>query len=348
MQKRNLILAAVILIVVVAAGSIGAALMFMGQNNLPTPTPTPTNTPTETPNATPTPTSSPSELPLTLTDNTNHTITLTAYPQRIVSLAPANTQILFAVGAGDKVIAVTDYDNYPYNFSEWVKAGNMTSIGSYYDPAIEPIVALNPDLIIAAQGSLDQATQLTNLGYKVIALNPITLNDVLGNILLIGKATNHTTDAQTVVNSLQQRIDAVTNAVANSTTKPKVYVEIYSSPYMSAGQGTFIDGLIKLAGGQNIFENATTQWPEVSVEAIIAQNPDKIVFPTSMGEDLTGSFDTLATREGWSAITAIKNNATYLVNADALNQPGPRQVNALEDLARIIHPEIFGNYTYQP
>jgi iron complex transport system substrate-binding protein len=344
MEKKTLYLITIVAIAVVVSASIGAAMLYQGQSPAPSPSPSATNSPTASPTSSP----NPSDLPITLTDNMNHTVTLTAYPERIVSLAPANTQILFAVSAGDKVIAVTDYDNYPYDFSAWVAAGNMTSIGSYYNPAIEPIVALNPDLIIAAQGSADQAVQLADLGYKVITLYPHDLNGVLDNILLVGKATNHTAEATILVNSLQQRIDVVVSGVANATSKPKVYAEIFSTPYMSVGKGTFIDGLIKLAGGQNIFENATTDYPEVSSEAIITLNPDVIVFPTSMGENLTGSFDSLASRDGWNSITAVKNNAMYLVNADALNQPGPRQVEALEAMAKMIHPEIFGTYTYQP
>jgi iron complex transport system substrate-binding protein len=283
---------------------------------------------------------------MALTDNTGYVLNLTAYPQRIVSLAPANTQILFAVGAGDKVVGVTKYCNYPYNFSAWIAAGNMSSIGSYYKPAIEPIVDLNPDLVLAALGSSDAADQLRSLGYNVLTLNPIDINGVLDNILLVGKATNHTADATTLVNSLQQRIDVVVNDVKNATTKPKVYDEIYSDPYTSVGNATFINGLIKLAGGQNIFENETNAYPKVSSEAIITQNPDIIIFPSSMGQDIFwGSFADVSNRPGWNTITAIKNQTMYIVNADMINQPGPRQVDALEALAKIIHPEIFGNYT---
>jgi len=143
----------------------------------------------------------------------NNTVTLNAYPQRIVSLAPANTQIIFAVGGGDKVVGVTDWDKYPYNFSAWIAAGNMSSIGNYYQPAIEPIVALNPDLIVASLGSMDAADQLRSLGYKVLTLNPTTLDGVLQNMITIGKATGHQTDAEIAVAGLQQRIDVVVNGV---------------------------------------------------------------------------------------------------------------------------------------
>ncbi len=326
---------------IVAIASVGTVLLFQGQSNntQPSPSVTPSNTATAT--------SSPSSLQLTLTDDTGYTLTLNEYPKRIVSLAPGNTQILFAVGAGDNVVGVTDYCNYPYNFSAWVEADNMTSIGSYYGPAIEPIVALNPDLVVAALGSSDAADQLRSLGYNVLTLDPADLDGVLQNVILVGKATGHEDQATTLVASLQERIDVVINEVAAATTKPKVYVELYSAPYTSVGGGTFIDGLIKLAGGQNIFENSTA-YPEVNLEFVIAQNPDVIIFPDSMGEDLMESFAGIAERDGWTTIAAIQNHALYIVNADSFNQPGPRQVDALEALAQILHPEIFGEYTYQP
>jgi len=334
-NNRTIIIVAVIVAILVIA-SVGAVLFFQGQNSNPNPSPSATATPSS------------SVLSLTLTDNTGYVLTLDAFPERIVSLAPANTQILFAVGAGDNVVGVTDYCDYPYNFSAWIEAGNLTSIGSYYNPAIEPIVALNPDLVVAARGSLDAADQLRNLGYSVLTLDPVDLAGTLQNVILVGKATGHENQATTLVSSLQQRVDAVANSVTAATTKPKVYVELYSDPYTSIGNGTFIDGLIKLAGGQNIFENSTTAYPRVNVEFIIAQNPAIIIFPDSMGLDLMGSFAGIADRDGFSTITAIQNNALYIVNADALNQPGPRQVDALEALAKILHPEIFGAYTYQP
>ncbi len=345
-KKHQIYIITIVVIAIIAIASVGTIMFYQGQNNAtPTPSPSPTSSPTSLPSSSPSPSPSPS-LPMTLTDDTGYVLTLTAYPQRIVSLAPANTQILFAVGAGDKVVGVTKYDKYPYNFSAWIEAGNMSSIGSYYKPAIEPIVELNPDLVLAALGSSDAADQLRSLGKNVLTLNPTDINGVLDNILLVGKATNHTGDATTLVNSLQQRIDVVVNDVKNATTKPKVYNEIYSDPYTSVGNGTFIDGLIKLAGGQNIFENATEAYPKVSSEAIIEQNPDIIIFPSSMGPDaFWGSFADVSARPGWNAIAAIKNQKMYTVNADMINQPGPRQVDALEALAKIIHPEIFGNYT---
>ena len=164
-KNNRLYLIAIAAIIVIIVASVGVVLYYQGQNNT-----TPTPSPTLTPSTLSTP--SPSALSITVTDDTGHTVTLTEYPKRIVSLAPGNTQILFAVGAGDNVVGVTDYCNYPYNFSAWIEAGNMTSIGSYYGPAIEPIVALNPDLVVAARGSEDAADQLRSLGYNVLTLDP--------------------------------------------------------------------------------------------------------------------------------------------------------------------------------
>jgi iron complex transport system substrate-binding protein len=326
---KQLYIIAIAVIAIIVIASVGTALYYQGQNSNLTPSPSPTA--------------------VTLIDDYNNTITLTAYPQRIVSLAPANTQVLFAVGAGDHVIGVTDFDKYPYNFSAWIEAKNMSSIGNYYQPPIEPIVTLKPDLVLASLGSFDAADQLRGLGYNVLTLNPTGLNGIMQNMLTVGKATGHEAEAQAAVNSMQQRIDVVVNGVKNATTRPTVYHEIWSGPFMSVGKGTFVDEVIKLAGGQNIFENATNPYPEVSSEAIISENPDILVFPTQMGvESFWGTYTDVANRPGWNTISAVANHKMYTVSGDIIDEPGPRQVDSLEILAKILHPEIFGNYTDTP
>ena len=338
MARTRIIILSVAIIAVIAVASVGFALNY--QPNEPQPSPSSSASPS------PSPSSSPSAFPITLTDDMNNTVTLNTYPQRIVSLAPANTQTIFAVGAGSLVVGVTDWDKYPYNFSAWVEAGNMSSIGNYYQPAIEPIMSCTPDLVVASLGSVDVADQLRALGYKVLTLNPTNLDGVLQNMITIGKATGHEAEAEAVVASLQQRIDAVVNAVQAATTRPTVYHEIWSDPYMSVGKGTFVDNAIRMAGGQNIFENATDAYPVVSSEAIISENPDIMVFPTQMGVDsFWGDYSTVAARAGWSTISAVVNQKMFTVNGDIIDEPGPRQVDSLEILAKIIHPEIFGAYT---
>jgi iron complex transport system substrate-binding protein len=279
-----------------------------------------------------------------LVDDLGYSLSLTSPPERIVSLAPSNTEILFAVGAGDNVVGVTDFCNYPHNFAAWIAAGNMSSIGNYYGPSVEPIVALNPDLVLASTGSLEAAENLRELGYNVLVIEPKNLSFVLNDIILVGRATNNYDDALTFESEIKQRIDAIATKVTDATTTPKVYHEIWNDPLMSAGPGTFIEELITIAGGKNIFDDAETSWPTVSSEAIIEKNPNVMIFPDMyMGrQNFYETIETVKNRPGWGAISAVQNDAIYEINADIISRSGPRLADALEALAKMIHPEIFG------
>ncbi|MCW4009174.1 MAG: helical backbone metal receptor [Candidatus Bathyarchaeota archaeon] len=281
---------------------------------------------------------------VTLVDSMGNVVVLTSPPERVVSLAPSNTEILFAIGAGDTVVGVTDFCDYPYNFTAWIEAGNMTSIGSYYGPSVEPIVALEPDLVLASSGSLDAAANLQSLGYNVLVVEAKTIDGVLQDILMVGRATGHEIDAGTLVGSMRAAINAVADETANVETIPKVYHEVWNEPLMSAGPGTFIDELITLAGGENIFNDATTSWPTVSSEAIIQKNPDVMIYPDMyMGvQNFYETIEVVKTRSGWDVINAVQNDALYEIDADIISRSGPRLVDALETLAQLIHPEIFG------
>ncbi|MCZ2808625.1 MAG: cobalamin-binding protein [Candidatus Bathyarchaeota archaeon] len=279
-----------------------------------------------------------------LVDDLGYSLTLTSPPERIVSLAPSNTEILFAVGAGDNVVGVTDFCNYPYDFAAWIEAGNMSSIGNYYGPSVEPIIALDPDLVLATTGSLEAAENLRDLGYNVLVIEPKNLSFVLRDILLVGRATDRYSEAVALESEIKQRIDAVANQAADATSTPKVYHEVWNEPLMSAGPGTFIDEIITLAGGENIFNDATTSWPTVSSEAIIEKNPDVMVFPDMyMGrQNFYETIEAVENRPGWDIISAVQNDAIYEINADIISRSGPRLADALETLAKMIHPEIFG------
>jgi iron complex transport system substrate-binding protein len=280
---------------------------------------------------------------ITLVDDMGNVVVLNEPPERIVSLAPSNTEMLFAVGAGDKVVGVTDVCDYPYNFTAWVEAGNMSSIGNYWQPAVEPIIELDPDLIFASTASEDAAATLRNLGYNVLIVEPKTINGVLEAVLLIGRATGNHVEASALVSELRARIDAVVNTVAGADSIPTVYHEVYGPDIQTAGPGTFIDELITLAGGQNIFHDAVTSFPIVSSETVIEKNPDVIIFPNMyMGLIPWGTYDDIASRPGWDSITAIKNGNFYIIDASIISRSGPRLVDALEELAGMIHPELFG------
>jgi iron complex transport system substrate-binding protein len=277
-----------------------------------------------------------------LVDDRGYSLTLTSPPERIVSLAPSNTEILFAVGAGDKVVGLTNYCDYPYNFTAWIEAGNMTSIGSFQNPSVEPIVSLDPDLVLASKQSLDATENLRNLGINVLVLDAKNISNVLQDILLVGRATNHYSEAVEVESELGQKIDAISSQAMDATSTPKVYHEIY--PLRSAGPDTFIDELITLAGGINIFHDAATRYPSVSSEAVIEKNPDIMVFPDSyMGrEQFSETLEDVKNRAGWDLINAVQNNQVYEINADIISRSCPRLAEALEILAQMIHPEIFG------
>ena len=279
-----------------------------------------------------------------LVDDTGYSLNLTSLPERIVSLAPSNTEILFAIGAGDKVVGVTRYCNYPYNFTAWIEAGNLTDIGSYNNPTIEPIVALEPDLILSTQKSLDSTENLRNLGYNVLVLAPTNMSTVLNNILLIGRATDHYNEALVIESELSQKIDAITNQAATATSTPKVYNEIWAEPIKAAGPGSFIDELITVAGGENIFHDAFANYPTVSYEEIVEKNPDVMIFPDEyMGvEHYFKNMDPVKDRSGWNVISAVQTDRIYEINSDLISRAGPRLVEALEILAKMIHPEIFG------
>jgi len=278
-----------------------------------------------------------------LVDDLGYSLTLTSPPERIVSLAPSNTEILFALGAGDKVVGVTDVCDYPHNFAAWVEAGNMTSIGNYWQPAVEPIIALDPDLVFAATSSEETAETLRSLGYNVLIVEPKTINGVFSGIQLIGRATGNHIEAGELVSELRQRIDAVTNSASEATSIPAVYHEIWGPDIQSAGPGTFIDELIALAGGQNIFHDAISSFPIVSSETVIERNPDVIIFPHMyMGTQSWGSYEDIANRPGWNVITAIQNDNFHIIDASIISRSGPRLMDALEIIAEMIHPEIFG------
>ncbi|MCL2134019.1 MAG: cobalamin-binding protein [Candidatus Bathyarchaeota archaeon] len=271
--------------------------------------------------------------PVTVTDDEGVKVTITSAPKRVVSLAPSITETVFAAGAGDQVIGVTDYCNYPYNFKAWITAGNMSTVGNYWQPAIEPIMALNPDLIFASGdgASNDAAYKLRDLGYTVIVLNPTSVDKILNNIDVIGKATGNADKAAATINSLQARIDAITTKVEDITDKPNV---CYLTGSYAAGADSFLHSLIVLAGGVNVFGDINAAYPQVSNEIVIAKNPDVIITSTSI--------NSLQARAGWSNINAIANGRVYSpYNYDAYSRSGPRFIDVLEDIANMLHPELF-------
>jgi iron complex transport system substrate-binding protein len=281
-----------------------------------------------------------------LKDDHGYVTSLTDYPDRIISLAPSNTEILFELGLGDKVVAVTDYCDYPYNFSEWITTGNMTSIGAFENPNMEVIATLDPDLIFATGGVQEEAVaSLRELGNKVLVLDPATVDDVLQDIILVGKATDRNQEAQSIVDDLRSRIDAVVNKVAAVASKPKVYYEIWYDPtsLWVAGSEAWQNELIEKAGGINIFADQQLDYFQSSAEAVIERNPDLILLPGGhgFGPPFWESFDAVKARPGWDSITAVQNNELYKIDQNLIARAGTRVADAIEILAEFFHPQLF-------
>lgn len=280
----------------------------------------------------------PTPAPTTLTDGLGRSVTLPAPAQRIVSLTPSNTEILFALGAGAQVVGRDEFSNYPAEVSSLPGVGG--SMGKYN---FEQIAALNPDLVLAgAINTPEQVKALEDLGLTVYVLaNPDDLEGMYKDLQTVGELTGKTTEAQQLSQSLQERVAAVEAKIAQVQTRPIVFYELDGStpdkPWTS-GPNTFISKLIAQAGGQNVGDALESDWAQISQEALIAQNPALIL----LGDAAYGmTAEQVAQRPGWDVIAAVQNGRVLPFDDNLVSRPGPRLVDGLETLARLIHPELF-------
>jgi iron complex transport system substrate-binding protein len=269
---------------------------------------------------------------LSIVDDYGRTVELKGVPQRIVSVAPSPTEILFAVGAGSQIVGVDNYSDYP------AEAKSLPQIGSY-TLNIEVIMSLKPDLIVSSdlvpRAQLDQL-EAQGVPYFIFATR--TMEDTIKDLRLAGSLTGHSLEAESLVADLQGRINAVTNkTLATGVEKVRTYVEYY--PLWTYGPGSFGDDLIRLAGGANIASNASSEYPELTAEFIIAQDPQVIIY--TVGPMTTTTASDFAARPGWSNTFAVSHDKIYSVDDDLVSRYGPRVVDGLEQLAEIIHPELF-------
>ncbi len=286
------------------------------------------------------PAPSPNEavLPIEITDQLGRVVKLDRIPQRIISLAPSNTEILFALGLADKVVAVTDYGDYP------PEAKEKPSIGSFSTPDIEKLVALSPDLILAANIHEDEVIPaLERFDLPVLALDPRTLNEVLEAITLVGEITGKEERASGLVAEMQNKIKAVTDKTdaLPAMQRPRVFYIIWHDPLMTVSSTTRIHELIVKAGGINIAQDLIGGYPTMSLEAVIMANPQIIIAGSGhgTGEDLPLQF--AITEPRLKGVDARINNRVYQINTDLIGRPGPRIVDGLEKFAEFIHPELF-------
>lgn len=274
--------------------------------------------------------------PLTEKDATGQEITFQQAPEKIVSTSPAETEILFALGLGDRIVGVSDYDNYPK------EAESKAKVGGVVEPNTEAIVAAGADLIVTGISIKDTALEnLRTLGLNVICTNPRKLDDVLSDILLLGRITDKQQEAEALVAQMKADIQKVTDVAAaiNPEEKKKVYIEF--SPGWTVGKGEFMDELITLAGGVNIASDVEG-WSQINEEKVIQDNPDVIIHTLNVTDDKGNKLeDLIRGRSGWGEIAAIKSNRVVGLDGDVLSRPGPRITQALLGIASAIYPDSY-------
>jgi iron complex transport system substrate-binding protein len=270
---------------------------------------------------------------LTLTGQTGRQVSLPAPPRRIVSLVPSVTEVLFAIAAQDRLAGVTDFCDYP------AEARLKPRVGGMLAPRLETIITLRPDLVIATTAGNREETfvQLERLQIPVYVVNPTTVGDVLDLISRLGALTGHTVPAARLAAALDTRIRMVAGRVA-LLGRPRVLYVLWPEPVIVPGRGALVSELIALAGGDSVTADGGEGYPRYSLEAAVARAPQVIILA-----DHGAGLDTLS-REKWerfSALPAVKAGRLYSVDGNLVHHYGPRVVDGLELLARLIHPEAF-------
>jgi iron complex transport system substrate-binding protein len=262
-------------------------------------------------------------------DDLGRLVAINGTPQRIISLAPSNTEILFALGLGDKVVGVTMYCDYP------PEAQDKEKVGDYYGPDIEKIIALQPDLVLATDfHRFDLIPALEQQGFAVFAVAPQTLDDVLESIQKIGEITGKEAEASELVKGMKSKIEEIEEQTKAFEQKPRVFYMTWHDPMWTVGRNTWIDDLITIAGGVNIFSQYFESGAMVEIEWVIFLNPEIIIASE-------WSYDWALNATELASTSASQTGRIYTFDDDLAQRPGPRLVEGLDWFAYLIHPEIF-------
>jgi iron complex transport system substrate-binding protein len=269
--------------------------------------------------------------PLTITDDAGRQVTIDRSPTRIVSIAPSNTEMLFALGLEERIVGVDSYSTYP------PQAGQKPQVGTYLEPDLERVVAAEPDLILATETHVGTVLpELDALGLPTVVIEPTDLDQVFSGMLLVGTIADVSPRAQQVVCEFQARVDAVADAVAGAP-RPRVFFELSPDLY-TAGPGSYVDDLISRAGGDNVAVGAAELWPQLSAEAVVSADPEVIL----LADHEAGiTAEQVAARPGWQQMSAVQQGRIVSLDADLVARPGPRVVDGLEAIAAALHPDLF-------
>jgi len=269
-------------------------------------------------------------------DQMGREVTIEEVPERIISLSPSNTEVIFALDLGDRVVGVTEYCNYP------PEALEKDQVGGFSTPSIEKIVELEPDLVLASTIHKEEVPRLEELGIPVLVIESSNLDELYTSISLVSEVAGVAMAGEELIGLMQERIEAVEEMVRGVAheDRVRVYYEVYSDPLMSAGRGAFINEIITLAGGINIFGEVDENYPQVSAEVVAESRPEVILYPDYHG---TADFvmGEMTGRPGWENLPAVQDERVHAVLDDAFARPGPRVVDAVEEAAQIFYPDKF-------
>lgn len=290
------------------------------------------------------PTPDPSEgatFPLEITDDAGRTVLLAGPAERVVSLAPSNTEIVCALGACDRVVGVTDYDDYP------AEVADVTDVVIQTQVDVELVVEAEPDLVLAAGNELTPSAvieQLDGLGLTVLVLYPESLEEVYADIELVGAALGTPEEAEALVASMEERVAAVAASV-NGADRPRTLYEVFHAEgaTYTAGEGSFLASLIEIAGGEPVTGDAQGV---IDGEALVTADPELILLGAASYDptlaDPPAALEAVRARPGWGDLAAVRDGAVVPYLDDIVTtRPGPRIVEGLEALARTIHPDRF-------
>jgi len=277
----------------------------------------------------------PEFVPGTYIDDMGRGVNIDKVPQRIVSHVPSITETLFALGLGERVVGVSDYCDYPE------EAKLKPSVGDYFNPSIETIVAQAPDLVLT-DGHSESIKGLEALGINFFVIDPKDIDGILEDIELLGKITGVEKKAKALVSEMNGSLAQVVSRVEGAPKVRVFYVfdaTDLNNPW-TAGPGSFVDSLITMAGGENIAAQAQGAWVQFSIEQLVSSDPEIIMIDASHGTAVV-SKEELRAHPAWQGVTAVKQGRIQIVDGDLVNRSGPRIIQGLEEIAKIIHPELF-------
>lgn len=277
------------------------------------------------------------DFPVTVEDSLGRSVEIEEEPEQIGSLAPSVTETLFAVGAGDRVEGVTTADDYPAEVEE------IEKIGDYREANAEKAASLGIDVLFLSFDSADeeQAEDLEKkTKAKVVVINPATVDEAIESIGLVGESVGNTGQAQDVEENLQDELSQIRSKIEGQP-EPKLFYEVGYDPLFTVGPGSFINDAIEIAGGANVTVDAQQAYPQYSTEKLLKDDPEYYL----AGRSSMAKVADIKSRPPYSSLQAVKQDKIFVINDDLVNRPGPRIVDGVREISKIIHPDAFGGET---